>query len=212
MLQDFGIEASALDGAIVLVAGWDISARRAAAVTDVTESQNVVKALEWHEHERGGGSVYAETIIGRYSAWENDAGSACWRGPNDYGGNLVHGDLAVAKAAAYLHYLAALAPALDLSSLTRTGEAEPVAWADPDMPGAMRANRFSVTAWQLSSVEGMPGFNLPLYAHPATPAIDDAAVERARHWIDRYAAGIDEEPQMDRIIAALLAAQGRREE
>ena len=28
-------------------------------------------------------------------------------------------------------------------------------------------------------------------------------IDMARHWIDRYAAGIDEEPQMSRILDAL---------
>lgn len=36
--------------------------------------------------------------------------------------------------------------------------------------------------------------------------VSEEAVEMARHWIDRYAAGIDEEPQMRRIVAALTAA------
>jgi hypothetical protein len=40
---------------------------------------------------------------------------------------------------------------------------------------------------------------------PFAPCADEGM---ARHWIDRYAAGIDDEPQMDRIAEALGVAVG----
>jgi hypothetical protein len=42
-----------------------------------------------------------------------------------------------------------------------------------------------------------------LRSSPAMDGVGEPDEDMARHWIDRYAAGIDEEPQMDRIIAAL---------
>jgi hypothetical protein len=44
---------------------------------------------------------------------------------------------------------------------------------------------------------------LSLRSSPAMDGAGEPDEDMARHWIDRYAAGIDEEPQMDRIIAAL---------
>lgn len=48
-------------------------------------------------------------------------------------------------------------------------------------------------------------FVVPLYAaSPSSPASGKTPdTDMARHWIDRYAAGIDEEPQMSRILDAL---------
>lgn len=42
----------------------------------------------------------------------------------------------------------------------------------------------------------------PLYSAPLAFAGDD---EEARHWIERYAAGVDDEPQMERIRTAYTA-------
>lgn len=37
-------------------------------------------------------------------------------------------------------------------------------------------------------------------------------LSRARHWIDRYAAGIDDEPQLDRIYSELPSAPAQQQE
>lgn len=49
--------------------------------------------------------------------------------------------------------------------------------------------------------EGFGVFQIDTPASPAAAAVPD--VEMARHWIDRYASGIDHECQIDRVCEAL---------
>lgn len=52
--------------------------------------------------------------------------------------------------------------------------------------------------WRLDNPEPKGGY--------PDPEPNGTAYEKARHWIDRYASGIDAEPQMGRIAAALYSS------
>lgn len=67
-----------------------------------------VKGLEWERFERGGNSYFAETLLGRYSAWDFHDNDGYYMPPSGYAGGLE-----AAKVAAQAHFdsinLAALA-------------------------------------------------------------------------------------------------------
>lgn len=68
-----------------------------------------------------------------------------------------------------------------------------------------------VHAVKATSEEFLSGYEeVPLYARPEQAATGDEAM--AMHWIDRYAACIDEEPQMDRIREALATQPAQASE
>ncbi len=101
----------------------EVIAARAALATP-TEWQDIesapkVKPLEWHDFERGGGSQYANSLLGRIDAWEDGVGH--YR----IGDRLpVRGgpDTESAKAAAPADYESRILSALVAPPASRNGE------------------------------------------------------------------------------------------
>ena len=94
---------------------------------------------------------------------------------------------------------------LNAAAPAPTVSGEPVAWRykhDPASPHWQTLHgRWPKETWPDYPRE-------PLYTHPAPTVSGEptwADESKAMHWIDRYAAGLDDEPQMDRILECVAA-------
>jgi hypothetical protein len=97
---------------------------------DDSDLRALVRPLRWHDY--GGGSVYCNTIIGQYAAWDFDGKDGHYKAPGAFAGCRVVGDVEAAKAAAQEHFNDIIASALDLPALAsyRSQESGEVVWRD----------------------------------------------------------------------------------
>jgi hypothetical protein len=96
-------------------------ARAALTAYEAAKGGGAVKPLEWSRFERGQ-TQYADTIFGRYEAWDFDGSSSHYKRPGGHSGIPIGGDIDAAKAAAFAHYEAGIRSALTSPA---SGSAQP---------------------------------------------------------------------------------------
>ena len=142
-------------------------------------------------------------------------------GTGDHGGNADFGECDDCGGSGVLHTVAALSV-----------RAEPVAELEAraaqlrlriqelriDHPEAAERRRDELEGVEAkiaairSALAASPAPSIPAGYRLVPEEPTGEWLSRARHWIDRYAAGIDDEPQLDRIYSELPSAPAQQQE